>query len=97
MSKTVSKDETCLMYLYEKFLSWFKANLKEVLSTGLDIRKFIYDVEFDGVMNDLEWEAWVSGIIKRKHSKFSCHNKEPICKEIVRYLFINSKSKKLKW
>ena len=87
--KALPKDGNCFVYLTRKFSALSEAKVKEGIFTGPDIRKLVYDKEFENVMNNKEHAAWNS--FKDVISKFLGNYKDPDSKSIVNHLLANYK------
>lgn len=79
--KALPKDGPCFKYLCQKFPHLSEAKLKEGVFTGPDIRKMMFDVNFESTMTSNEKEAWIS--FKQVVTKFMGNEKDPEYKSIV--------------
>lgn len=79
--KALPKDGDCFTYLCSKFPHLSEAKLKEGIFVGPDIRKLMFDSNFEATMNEKEKEAWIS--FKKVVIKFLGNVKAPNYKLIV--------------
>lgn len=79
--KALPKDGECFKYLCEKFPHLSEAKLKEGVFVGPDIRKMMFDSNFENKMTTKEKEAWTS--FKQVVTKFLGNVKDPNYKLIV--------------
>lgn len=73
--KALPKDGPCFKYLCKKFPHISEAKLKEGIFVGPDIRKMMFDINFESTMTFNEKEAWVS--FKQVVTKFLGNKKDP--------------------
>ena len=58
--KALPKDGDCCTYLCSKFPHLSEAKLKEGIFFGPDIRKLMFDSNFEATINEKKKEAWIS-------------------------------------
>lgn len=79
--KALPEDGECFKYLCEKFPHLSEAKLKEGVFVGPDIRKMMFDCNFEAKMTTKEKEAWIS--FKQVVTKFLGNVKDPNYELIV--------------
>ena len=79
--KALPKDGDWFTYLCKQFPHLSEAKLKEGIVVGSDIRKLMFDSNFEATMNEKENEAWIS--FKEVVIKFLGNMKAPNYKLIV--------------